>query len=64
MTNTKTYAELVSALDNVMSELQTTDIDVDKTIELYEKGIQLTSELSSYLEAAENKLTNIKKASK
>jgi exodeoxyribonuclease VII small subunit len=64
MTNTKTYAELVSALDNVMSELQSTDIDVDKTIELYEKGIQLTSELSSYLEAAENKLTNIKKASK
>ena len=58
---TKTYRELMEALDTVMQELQADNLDVDAAITHYEKGIALTKEIETYLTKAENKLTELRK---
>jgi len=57
----KSYGELMNELDEVMMKLQDDSIDVDLAITLYERGIQLTQQLTDYLTKSENKLTELKK---
>ena len=57
----KSYSELMNELDEVMMKLQDDSIDVDLAITLYERGIQLTQQLTDYLTKSENKLTELKK---
>jgi len=57
---TKTYGELMSELDEVLAKLQEEGVDVDSAITQYERGIQLTRQLTDYLTKSENKLTELK----
>lgn len=54
------YKTLSDELDHVMSHLQNEDIDVDEAIKYYERGLELVKQLETYLEAAENKIKEIK----
>jgi exodeoxyribonuclease VII small subunit len=56
----KSYEELKSELDLIMQELQREDLDVDKALDHYKRGLELTEELEAYLKTAENKITELK----
>lgn len=50
---------LSQELDDILAQLQSDDIHVDKALELYQKGIAITAQLDSYLKTAENKITKL-----
>jgi len=55
------YIELNAELDEILDKLQSSDIDVDKAIELYDRGMSIARELEKYLKRATNKVEKIKK---
>lgn len=57
----KSYRELMAELDQVMDKLQTDGLDVDEAVSLYEQGLNLTDQITNYLTASENKLTELKR---
>jgi exodeoxyribonuclease VII small subunit len=54
------YQQLKDELDNIMVSLQQEDLDVDKALEYYQRGLELTQQLEAYLKDAENKIIEIK----
>lgn len=54
------YNELKQQLDHVMEELEREDLDVDKAVEYYQKGLELVQAIEKYLKSAENKVTELK----
>jgi exodeoxyribonuclease VII small subunit len=59
-TTTKTYSELTEELDTVMRELEQGELDIDKAVKCYERGLEIVSELETHLKDAENKVTQLK----
>lgn len=57
-----TYESLKAELDSIMNELQREDLDVDKALEHYRRGLELVSSLEKYLKTAENKVKELKAA--
>lgn len=61
MTNKKyDYRALSKELDEVLTKLQSTDLDVDEAVNVYERGMVIAKELEDYLKKAENKITKVK----
>lgn len=60
MPTKKLYRELQSELDEVLAQLQSADLDIDKALELYKRGQKLVAELENYLENAKNEITELK----
>jgi exodeoxyribonuclease VII small subunit len=56
----KTYESLQTELDAVMLTLQQEDLDVDKALECYKRGLELVRELEDYLKTAENSVKELK----
>jgi exodeoxyribonuclease VII small subunit len=56
----KSYADISSELDEVLLQLESEAIDVDKAVRLYEQGLKLVTELEGRLESAENKIRELK----
>jgi exodeoxyribonuclease VII small subunit len=54
------YQELKSELDEIMLSLQQEDLDVDKALEHYQRGLEIVQQLEAYLKDAENKIVEIK----
>lgn len=60
MTKEIDYLALNSELDEILSKLQSDDLDVHEAIKLYERGTTITGKIESYLKTAENKITKLK----
>ncbi len=61
MSNKKVnYRVLSVELDEILTKLQSNDLDVDEAIKLYERGMEVAKEIEKYLKEAENKITKIK----
>jgi exodeoxyribonuclease VII small subunit len=61
MTATKiNYQKLSNELDDILERLQSSGVDIDEAIKLYERGQKIVKELRSYLKTAENKITKVK----
>ncbi len=59
------YQELRSELDEIVLSLQQEGGDnIDETIKLYERGIQIVKKLEDYLKTAENKIKTLSAQSK
>lgn len=54
------YEALKSELDEVLESLQRDDLGVDKSLEYYRRGLELTQQLESYLKDAGNKINELK----
>ena len=54
------YRKLREELDVVMTELPREDLDVDKALEYYKRGLELIRKLEKHLDDAENKIQDIK----
>lgn len=57
--SSKTYSQLRTELDELLSWFDQEDLDVDKAIEKYQQAITLTQELETYLKQAENKVKKL-----
>lgn len=56
---TPTYEELKAELDAIAAELQNGDLDVDQTLEKYQRGLELVKQLQTQLKEAENTITTL-----
>lgn len=54
------YEELKTELDSIMLALQQEDLDVDKALQHYQRGLELVQSLETYLKTAENKVIELK----
>lgn len=59
MTKQASYQQLKTELDDVMFELSRDDLDIDKALEYYQRGIELVKQLETYLKTAENKVQEL-----
>ncbi len=57
----KTYAKIIEELELVISKLNTANIPIEKSIQLYEEGINLTNEADKELTSVERNFDKIKK---
>jgi exodeoxyribonuclease VII small subunit len=60
MTKKIDYQTLSAELDAIMAELQKDNVDVDDALKHYERGLELVKQLETYLQSAENKITELK----
>lgn len=56
------YQSLQTELTEIMALLQQEGLDIDETIRLYQRGLEITEILHAYLETAQNKITELKAA--
>jgi len=61
MAKQKSYRELQTELDMVLEQLQSSELDIDKALELYKKGQAGISQLEKYLQTAKNEIEHLKK---
>lgn len=54
------YQTLSRELETVLAALQQPDVQVDDAVKLYERGLQLATELETYLGQAENSIRKLK----
>ena len=55
MANSKIdYKKLSSELDEILENLRSGDLDIEESIQLYEKGNKIVAELEKYLKESEN----------
>ena len=57
----KTYAKIIEELELVISKLNTANIPIENSIQLYEEGINLTNEADKELTSVERNFDKIKK---
>jgi exodeoxyribonuclease VII small subunit len=62
MATKKSYRELQTQLDQVLEELQSAELDIDKALDLYKRGQGLIKQLEEYLQTAKNEIEHLKKA--
>lgn len=60
MAKKESYQTLSAELDDILLELQQEDLDVDRAIACYERGLELVKELETYLSTAENRVRELK----
>lgn len=56
----KAYQQLQEELDEVLLKLQSSELDADETVKLYESGLVLLRQLESKLAAAETTVKKLK----
>lgn len=56
MATKKTFENAIVELEEVVSEIENADADLDKSIELFEKGIKLSAFCKEKLDCAEQKI--------
>lgn len=56
----KSYKLLQGELDEVLEQLQSVELDIDKALILHKEGEKLVAELEAYLTNAKNEIEHIK----
>lgn len=62
MVDKKSYKQLQSELDSILTQLQSADLDIDKAMDLYKKGQTLVTQIEDYLKNAKNNIVHLKKS--
>lgn len=60
MTKTS-FRKLQTEIDEVLVQLQSAELDIDKALDLYKKGQRLIKQMEDYLKTAKNEVTRLKK---
>lgn len=55
----KNFKQMQSELDETLSKLQSSELDIDKALELYKQGTKQIAELEKYLANAKNEVQKI-----
>ena len=59
----KKYTEIIKELDLIISKLDSSDIPIEQSIKLHEKGIELSKEAEKELNSIENNILHRKTSS-
>ncbi len=59
-TKKTTYQELSKELDAILVQLESTDVDIEKAVKDYARGMAIIEALEKQLKEAENKVKKIK----
>ena len=62
MAKTKDFASILAALETTVAELDS-DIPIEKALDLFERGMKLSSECEKFLNAAEQRVEVLKRLS-
>jgi exodeoxyribonuclease VII small subunit len=60
--DTVDYASMNAELEEIIAQLQQDSLDIDAAIKAYERGLKLVTQLETYLQAAENKVSKLNPA--
>ena len=61
---TRTYADIVTELELIISKLNSSDIPIEKSLKLYEEGVKLSNEADKELLTVEKNINSFKKSKK
>ncbi|HET9173727.1 MAG TPA: exodeoxyribonuclease VII small subunit [Candidatus Saccharimonadales bacterium] len=53
------YQTLSAELEDILLELQQENLDIDRALECYERGLELVKQLESHLTTAENRIKKL-----
>ena len=56
MSDTRTFADLLTDLEGVVARLESPELPLETSIELFERGMELSRRLQSRLDEAERKI--------
>ena len=56
----KNFTQKFEELESITEQLEAGDLDLEKSLALFEKGLKLAKELKTKLQAAENKIKLLK----
>lgn len=56
----KNYKQLSAELAEILSRLETGDLDIEEAVKSYEQGLRIVQQLETYLKNAENTVTELK----
>ena len=59
-TKTPTFEEGLERLENIASQMERGELPLDELMKLYEEGVKLTNELNQKLEAAGNRMMEVR----
>jgi exodeoxyribonuclease VII small subunit len=54
------YRDLKADLDDVLMRLQSSELDIDEALELFQRGQELVKQLEKYLSQTENTIKKLK----
>ena len=57
----KTFEQAVSRIDEIVSSLEKGDVQLDKSLSLFEEGVKLIEECGTMLDTAEQKVISLQK---
>lgn len=60
MTAKPDYKTLSNELDQILEQLESTDLDIEEALSKYQRGMEIVEQLEDYLKTAENKVTKLK----
>ncbi|MFH0818741.1 MAG: exodeoxyribonuclease VII small subunit [Patescibacteria group bacterium] len=55
------FNKMFSELENITAELEIGELDLDKSVEKFEKGLKIAAQLKQRLTSVENKIKTLKK---
>lgn len=56
----KSFEEALTRLEEIVNEIENSDIGLDKSVKLYTEGIELSAYCAKQLRTAEQKVTTLK----
>jgi len=57
----KTFEQAVSRIDEIVASLEKGDVQLDKSLSLFEEGVKLIEECGAMLDTAEQKVVSLQK---
>jgi exodeoxyribonuclease VII small subunit len=61
MATKKSYAQLQTELDDILTQLQSGELAIDEALALHKAGEKLVTQLEAYLASAKNEVEQLKK---
>ncbi len=59
MTNEKSFEELFQRLEEIVQEMESEDLQLEKSLKLFEEGVKLSEQLRGQLSGAEQKISEL-----
>ena len=59
MANEKSFEELFKRLDEIVQEMESEELDLEKSLTLFEEGVKLSANLRGQLSKADQKISRL-----
>jgi len=59
MANEKSFEELFKRLDEIVQEMESEELDLEKSLTLFEEGVKLSANLRGQLSKADQKISEL-----